>query len=243
VQWIVFVPSFLAHTEHYFDLTGSLTYITLVLAAWAFADPDPRALLIGSLVLVWALRLGTFLFRRVRADGADRRFQQMKHKFLWFLMTWTIQGAWVLVTLAAGLAAMTSPDAVDLGALALLGAALWAIGFVIEVVADQQKRRFKADPHRETEFITSGLWAWSRHPNYFGEILLWIGVALIALPALSGWQWVTLISPFFVIVLLTQVSGVPMLERRADKKWGGDPRYQAYKESTPVLVPRPPSGP
>jgi steroid 5-alpha reductase family enzyme len=240
VQWLAFVPAFAKQTEHYFDLTGSLTYITLLICALLFSTVDVRSLLIAVLVFVWAARLGTFLFRRVRADGADRRFQRIKPDFLRFLMTWTLQAAWVLVTLAAALAAITSVESAPLGALALLGVLLWLGGFVIEVVADQQKRAFRRDPDRQTDFITSGLWAWSRHPNYFGEILLWFGIAVIAVPVLSGWQWLTLISPLFVVVLLTRISGIPMLERRADKKWGSDPLYQDYKRRTPVLVMRPP---
>ncbi|MGD8865403.1 MAG: DUF1295 domain-containing protein, partial [Anaerolineales bacterium] len=106
--------------------------------------------------------------------------------------------------------------------------------------ADAQKSRFKADPNNEGDFISSGLWAWSRHPNYFGEIMLWIGVALIAAPVLRGWQWVTMISPVFVTLLITQVSGVPMLEKRADETWGGQEDYEQYKKNTPVLIPRPP---
>ena len=113
------------------------------------------------------------------------------------------------------------------------------LGFAFEAVADSQKSRFRADPANKGRFIHTGLWAWSRHPNYFGEIVLWIGVAIIALPVLRGWQWVTLISPVFVTLLLTRVSGVPMLEKRADEKWGGQEDYEAYKERTPVLVPRP----
>jgi steroid 5-alpha reductase family enzyme len=116
---------------------------------------------------------------------------------------------------------------------------VWVFGFVIEVTADSQKSRFRADPENKGKFIHTGLWAWSRHPNYFGEIVLWIGVAVIALPILRGWQWLTLISPVFVTLLLTRISGVPMLEKRADEKWGGQEDYEAYKERTPVLVPRP----
>jgi steroid 5-alpha reductase family enzyme len=108
-------------------------------------------------------------------------------------------------------------------------------------VSDAQKNRFRADPANRGKFIQTGLWAWSRHPNYFGEIVLWIGVAIIALPVLRGWQYLTLISPVFVTLLLTRVSGVPMLERRADEKWGGQEDYEAYKARTPVLIPRPPS--
>ena len=109
-----------------------------------------------------------------------------------------------------------------------------------EVVADTQKSAFKADPANAGRFITTGLWSWSRHPNYFGEITLWTGMAVLALPVLSGWNWVALISPVFVFVLLTRISGIPMLEHRARKRWGDDPAFQAYTANTSVLVPLPP---
>ena len=115
------------------------------------------------------------------------------------------------------------------------------IGFGIEAVSDSQKTTFKNDPANTGAFINVGLWRWSRHPNYFGEIMLWTGMAIMVLPALRGWQYATLISPAFVFVLLTRVSGLPMLERRSDKKWGGQPDYEAYKAATPVLMLRPPN--
>ncbi len=241
IQWAMFIPAYVYQTEHYFDLTGSLTYISLATIAIVMGQFDPRALLIGMLVIVWAGRLGTFLFRRIRQAGEDRRFRSIKTDFLQFFMTWTLQGLWVTVTFGAGLAAMTSANEVPLGLIAFAGLAFWLAGFAIEVVADAQKSRFKADPANQDAFIDVGLWRWSRHPNYFGEIVLWIGITLIALPALQGWQYATLISPVFVIVLLTKISGVRMLENRSDKRWGNDPAYQAYKASTPVLVPRPPA--
>tara|TARA_B100001564_G_C20280847_1_gene508004 strand:- start:148 stop:609 length:462 start_codon:yes stop_codon:yes gene_type:complete len=145
-------------------------------------------------------------------------------------------GLWVFLTMAAGLAAITSDVTIPLGIMAYLGLALWIVGFTIEVIADKQKRVFKKQQNKEKEFITTGLWAWSRHPNYFGEITLWAGLTLIALPVLSGWQLVTLISPVFVYVLLTRISGIPMLENRAIKKWGSDPEYVDYLERTPSLI-------
>jgi steroid 5-alpha reductase family enzyme len=156
-------------------------------------------------------------------------------------MAWTLQGLWVFLTLAAALAAITSERSLPLGIVAWVGLAIWIAGFAIEATADAQKQAFRSDPANRGRFIRSGLWAWSRHPNYFGEITLWVGVALIALPILSGWQYLTLISPVFVYLLLTRVSGIPMLEARADERWGGDADYEDYKARTPVLFPRPPA--
>lgn len=241
VNIVVFVPSFLARTEHYFDLTGSLTYLTVTIVAFVSTDDaDARTVLLAAMIAIWAARLGTFLFRRVTRDGGDGRFDSLKTDRLVFLRVWVLQGLWVTVTAGAALAAMTAGDKVDLGPVGIIGAGLWVVGFSIEVTSDRQKTAFRADAANEGRFITTGLWAWSRHPNYFGEITLWLGIAVLALPALSGWQHVTLVSPLFVFVLLHYVSGVPLLERRAERRWGADPSYQAYKAATPLLVPRPP---
>lgn len=237
LHWIIFIPSFAFQTEHYFDLTGSISYLSAVaLAFYLNPSVDPRDLLIGLLIVVWAVRLGSFLFMRVKQDGKDDRFTIMKTQFHWFLMTWTLGGLWVFLTMAAGLAAITSDTTQPFGLMAYLGLALWIFGFSIEVIADRQKRVFKKNQQKEKEFITSGLWAWSRHPNYFGEITLWIGLTLIALPVLSGWQLVTLISPVFVYILLTKISGIPLLENRGMKKWGSDPEYIDYVNRTPALI-------
>jgi len=240
IQWLVFIPAYLLQSEKFFDLTGSITYISVTAIAVLFSPVvDGRSILLLALVVIWAARLGTFLFRRIQKAGKDARFDEIKPSFLRFLNTWTLQGLWVTFTLAAALAAITTTTRKELGLFALIGFLVWAFGFAIEVVADLQKSRFRADPENKGKFIHTGLWAWSRHPNYFGEIVLWIGVAVIALPILQGWQWVTLISPVFVTLLLTRISGVPMLEKRADEKWGGQEDYEAYKKRTPVLIPRP----
>lgn len=241
INWLAFVPANAAKTERFYDLTGSITYISVTLAALVLADrPDVRAYVVTGLVVVWALRLGTFLFRRVMRDRGDNRFDEIKVSPIRFFMTWTLQGLWVLLTAAAAWAIITAEARETLGWIGYAGIAIWLVGFAIEALADRQKSEFKKDPDNEGRFISTGLWAWSRHPNYFGEITLWLGVAIIAVPVLSGWRWLVLISPVFVALLITQVSGVPMLERRADERWGGDPDYEAYKRSTPVLIPRPP---
>lgn len=240
IQWLAFIPAYLNQTERFFDLTGSITYITVTTATVVLSPGlGGRSLLLLALVALWAIRLGLFLFRRVQKAGKDARFDEIKPSFLRFLNTWTLQGLWVTLTLSAALAAITAPQGKPLGPFALIGVLIWATGFAIEVVADRQKRRFRAKPENEGRFIQTGLWAKSRHPNYFGEIVLWIGVAVIALPTLSGWRWVTLISPVFVTLLLTQISGIPILEQRADDKWGGQDDYETYKKETPVLIPWP----
>lgn len=239
IQWVAFIPAYVRQTEKYFDLTGSITFIAVITIA-VLASPmvDGRSLLLWVLVVAWAGRLGSFLFRRIMKTGKDARFDDLKPSFVRFLLTWTLQGLWVTVTLAAALAAITTTTRRSLGAFALLGLGLWAVGFTLEVVADLQKSRFRANPANDGRFITTGLWARSRHPNYFGEIVLWLGVAVIAIPVLRGWQWVTMLSPVFVTLLLVFVSGVPLLEQRADETWGGRTDYESYKERTPVLVPR-----
>lgn len=242
INWVVFIPSNQARTEKYYDLTGSATYITVTVVAVLLSDDlDARAIIVTAMVGLWAIRLGTFLFRRIRRDGRDGRFDEIKTNPLRFFMAWTLQGLWVLLTAAAALAIITSSDRRSIGWVAIVGIIVWVAGFTIEVVADRQKSAFKRQPANEGWFISSGLWAWSRHPNYFGEITLWTGIAIMAVPILSGWRWVVLISPLFVTLLLTRISGLPMLEARADKRWGDEEDYQEYKRTTPVLVPRPPS--
>ena len=239
IQWLVFFPAYWRQTEKYFDLTGSLTYIIIsTLALFLSAGVDGRAILVWALVVIWAVRLGTFLFGRIKKAGKDDRFDELKPSFIRFLNVWTIQGLWVTFTMAAALVTITTANRKDLDLFALVGFLVWVFGFSMEVVADYQKSRFNADPNNKGMFIQSGLWSRSRHPNYFGEIMLWIGIAVIALPVLQGWQWVALISPIFVTLLITRVSGVPLLEKKADQKWGGQADYEAYKKGTPVLIPR-----
>ena len=240
-QWLIFIPSYIFETEHYFDLTGSLTYVSVMLLAILFTvDISLRDILLALFVWIWAFRLGSFLFIRVKKAGSDGRFDLMKKDFWWFLMTWTIQGLWVFLTLAMALAAITSESKMAIDIFAIVGTLIWIFGFSIEVIADQQKTNFKDDPANKDKFITVGLWSWSRHPNYFGEMVLWIGIALIAFPVLIGWQLIALISPIFVIFLLTRISGVTMLESRGYKKWGDDEEYKNYIKNTSVLIPLPP---
>jgi steroid 5-alpha reductase family enzyme len=242
IQWIAFIPSYIYRTEKFYDLTGGITYLSVIAVAVRLSPTvDARTMIMAGMVTLWAIRLSTFLYRRIHAAGEDRRFREIKQSFPRFLLAWTLQALWVSFSLAAALAAITSNLRAELGAYAIIGFLVWLFGFAFEVIADRQKSAFKAQPENKDKFITSGLWSWSRHPNYFGEIVLWFGVTIIALPVLQGWQWVTLISPIFIVILLTKISGVNLLEARADEKWGGQKDYETYKAKTPVLIPKPPS--
>ena len=239
VQWIGLIHARLFETEHYFDLVGSLTYITVtVFAVQQVAEIGLRQQIIAGVVIVWAARLGPFLFRRIQKAGEDRRFRKIKLSTPRFLLTWTLQGTWVFLTAGAALAAIMTSNTAPLGTVFYVGASMWVLGFAVEVIADSQKSAFKADPANENKFITTGIWARAQHPNYFGEILLWAGVAVMALPSLSGSAMIFLISPVFVAVLLTRISGVPLLRKTAGARWGDDPEYQAYLKNTPLLIPR-----
>ena len=239
VQWLGLIHARLFETEHYFDLVGSLTYITITLFAVQQAvDIGLRQQIMAGVVVVWAARLGPFLFRRIQRAGEDRRFRKIKLSTPRFLVTWTLQGMWVFITAGAALAAIMTPNTAALGAVFYVGAAMWVLGFAVEVIADNQKSAFKADPANENKFITTGIWARAQHPNYFGEILLWAGVAVMALPSLTDSAMIFLISPVFVAVLLTRISGVPLLRKTAGARWGDDPEYQAYLKNTPLIIPR-----
>ena len=245
IQWLIFLPSYFYHTEHYYDLTGSITYIIVISLSYywkisSFSDTalDMRSFILFLLVFLWAIRLGSFLFHRVIVKGEDRRFNEWKHSFPLFLRTWTYQGMWIFFTSLACLTAISSKLIKGDGYLFYLGIIIWFIGFSFESISDHQKKNFNADKKNKGKFISHGLWGLSRHPNYFGEVVLWFGISIIALPVLEGWQYLSLISPVFVYLLLTKGSGVPILEAYADKKWGKSKKYQSYKSATPVFFPK-----
>lgn len=239
LQWIAFIPAYILQTERFYDLCGSITYLAVIGFAILLVDElDTRSVVLASLVSLWAIRLGSFLFIRICQDGSDSRFDEIKADFGRFLSAWTLQGLWVLVTIGCALAAITGLEKAPFDWMAVAGLLLWSLGFLIETIADYQKRAFRSKVKDNHNFIESGLWAYSRHPNYFGEILLWIGIAIIAYPALYGWQLATLISPLFVIFLLTKVSGIPLLEAKANGRWHDNQAYQAYKKRTPILIPK-----
>lgn len=243
IQWIAFIPAYVFQTEKFYDLTGTLTYLSvtwyaLYMSSDKFTNLNGASIAIVLLISIWAIRLGSFLFSRIHKDGEDKRFRTIKPSATQFFMTWTLQGLWVSLCSMCALTAISSESGVVVNAFYYLGIGLFIYGFYTEVKADNEKSKFRSVPENREKFITTGLWAKSRHPNYFGEIVLWTAIAVISLPSLSGLQYITLISPIFTYVLLVHVSGVRMLEARGQKKWGHLEEYKAYQKSTPMLFPK-----
>ena len=241
-HWIIAVPSLITSSEKYFDFTGMVATLLLVLTSMfallsSGAEASIRSVFVATFVSVWTLRLGIFLYKRIVKAGEDIRFRDIKKSLPKFLMTWTLSALWVFLTTVNAITLIALNPLEPIGIFFIMGALLWLLGFGFEVIADRQKKYFSEQPKNEGRFITQGLWSVSRHPNYFGEIILWAGIAIISLPFLSGWQYVTLVSPVFVFLLLTRISGLPFLEDKAEKKWGEDKDYIEYKKRTPILVP------
>ena len=242
IQWIAYIPAFIFKTEKFYDLTGSLTYITAILFALystnTFQNLDLGSLIIGLAIIMWAVRLGSFLFMRIHKDKKDGRFDSIKTSFSQFFMTWTLQGMWVFICSSAALVAIANPTGVVINSIFILGAALFVLGFVVEVIADNQKTAFRSIPENKDSFINEGLWARSRHPNYFGEITLWTGITVMGISTFEGMNYLAIFSPIFSYLLLVYVSGVRMLEYRGLKKWGHLHDYKDYKKNTPKLIPK-----
>ena len=234
VQWTFFIPAYVFQTEKFYDLIGSITYLSVVLfTLYSSAVKPIESLVVVACVVVWAIRLGSFLFLRIKKDGEDKRFRSIKPSFTRFFMTWTLQGTWVSMCLLCVLTAISSNTGVGSGFTFWLGLFLFVVGFALEVVADIQKSNFRKLLSNKDKFITSGLWGRSRHPNYLGELVLWIGIAVMSIASLEGLQYLTLISPLFVYVLLMYISGVRMLEESGEKKWGHLDEYKKHVQDTP----------
>ena len=239
IQWVAYIPAYIFQTEKFYDLTGSLSYLTVIWFVFFSSNNlsglNIQNLIVVTLISIWAIRLGTFLFGRIHKDGEDKRFRTIKTSASQFFMTWTLQGMWVSICTMCAITAISSSQGIIANSLFYLGLAFFIVGFAIEVVSDQQKSAFRAVPENKEKFITSGLWSKSQHPNYFGEILLWSAIALLSISSLNGTQYLTLISPIFTYVLLVYISGVRMLDDMGNKKWGHLEEYKEYKRNTPTL--------
>ena len=242
IQWIAFIPAFIFKTEKFYDLTGSITYIAAIsfslYATNSFKDVHIGNLIVGFSIIIWAIRLGSFLFMRIHRDKKDGRFDSIKKSFSQFFMTWTLQGMWVFICSSAAFIAIANPKGVEVNSIFILGVLIFIFGFLIEVIADNQKTNFRSKVANKDSFINEGLWAKSRHPNYFGEITLWTGISIMSISTFQGMNYLALFSPIFSYLLLVYVSGIRMLELRGHKKWGHLEEYKKYKQDTPKLIPK-----
>ena len=243
MQWVAWIPASIGKTERFYDLTGGLTYITIVgFSLWAGSRSEPissRELIVSLLVIIWSLRLSSFLYLRIHRTGKDGRFDKLKTSSIRFLVPWTIQGLWVFLTMIVVIVINTQADSAPaLGIWDGIGLSIWILGFSIEVIADNQKTVFNSEPNNQGKWIDCGLWSYSRHPNYLGEVLLWTGIAFFGVSCFTGLEKIAWISPLFIYLLLTRISGIPILDRRALEKWGDDSEYQIYRKNTPLLFPR-----
>ena len=242
IHWIAYIPAYVFQTEKFYDLTGSVTYLSVVwfvfLSTYQSISLNFGNLILVLLISIWTIRLGLFLFMRIHKAGEDKRFRTIKTSASQFFMTFTLSGLWVTLCSMCALVAISSPEGLVMNALTYVGIILFIIGFGIEIVADNQKTAFRSIEANKDSFITSGLWSKSRHPNYFGEVLLWFAIAVISFSSLEGLQLITLISPVFTYILLVYISGVRMLEDMNDKKWADDEQYKSYKKNTPMLFPK-----
>lgn len=239
IQWGFFLlHGWPQRSEKLYDASGSLTHLALVFDAVTLAaNRAPRQTVNGLLAVIWCTRLGTFLFNRIARDSKDDRFTELKKNFFSFSIAWNMQVAWVFLLELPILICNANSNQPALGWPDGLGWGLWGIGFLLQCVADAEKFSFRSDPANRNKFITTGTWRYSRHPNYFGEMLMWAGISCSCAASFQDWQWLGLVSPFFDAFLLLCVSGVPLLEKAGEEKWGHDPAYRHYMQNTSCIVP------
>ena len=242
LQLIGFIPSFYLKSEKYYDLFGGLTFVSsiflmLFLKIRIANNLSTREIILASCVLLWTIRLSFFLFQRVKRVGKDVRFDNLKFSFSKFLLAWMTQGLWVFICLFPTLIVFSSPTNNEIFYL-IFGGLVYLVGLVTEIIADYQKTIHNRQNNKHKKFITSGLWSISRHPNYFGEILIWTGITIICFPVFSGFKYLAFITPIFIYFLLNYISGVNLLEERAKEKWGKDPEYLKYLKNTPKFFPK-----
>lgn len=247
MQMVVFILHAAPNrSEKYFDVTGSITFLTTVVYSFLKGNKTPafdRPTLVSFCVLAWAIRLGTFLLRRILRDKHDRRMKEFKANLVLFAGTWSMQGSWVsVVALPAYLLNLSPESSSALGWVDALGLFIWASGWALQLTADYQKWAFRNEDQNKNRFITAGVWRYSRHPNYFGEMALWFGLSLVAWNDIGGDDgMLAFASPLFTVFLLSFLSGIPLLEQYANRKWGKDKQYMEYKAQTSILIPWIPS--
>lgn len=241
IQWLIFIPSSILQTERFYDLTGSATYLILVLTASIISYTNNlltiQKIIIALSIGAWALRLGSFLFIRVLRAGEDKRFEHVKTAPRLFFMFWTLQGVWITICLAPALVAILHNDVSNDLLIFSFGLIIFVFGFIYEAIADRQKSVFNSNPTNQGKFINQGLWYYSRHPNYFGEFMVWAGITIMAFQFLGGFAYLALVSPIFTFIQINFISGASILQKRGLEKWGDESDYILYMKNTPKYIP------
>jgi steroid 5-alpha reductase family enzyme len=225
------------------DIGWGLGYVVVAWSARLLGESDgnPRATLQVALVTLWGLRLGLYLLNRNWGRDEDYRYAAMRRRvgpsYTWksIYLVFGLQGVLILSVSLPIQAVQGLPSSIPLGPLDAWAVLLFGIGFYFEVVGDYQLTQFKANAENEGKVMDTGVWAWTRHPNYFGDALQWWALGLFAV-SVPGAAW-TLIGPAVMTFLLLRISGVHLLERGLRKR---KPDYEAYAARTPTFIPRPP---
>ncbi|KAL2612715.1 hypothetical protein R1flu_024407 [Riccia fluitans] len=224
------------------DFAGTTNFVVLaVLTLLLNGTYHYRQLVLTTFVILWGLRLALFLLFRILSWGEDKRFDDKRDNLIRFAVFWILQAVWVWTVSLPVTVLNGSGKNPEFGPRDYVGWGMWAVGMIIEAVADQSKLNFKNAPQNTGRWCDAGLWSWSRHPNYFGEMLLWWGVFLATTPVLSGGQWGVIASPLLLCALLLFLSGIPILESSSDKRHRNNPEYVRYKKTTSPLIPLPPA--
>eukprot|EP00397_Hematodinium_sp_SG-2012_P047652 GEMP01054287.1.p1 GENE.GEMP01054287.1~~GEMP01054287.1.p1 ORF type:complete len:287 (+),score=1.61 GEMP01054287.1:55-861(+) len=241
IQAVFAVTAILLNTEKFFDFVGSLTFITCTLLSVFYESIDVHEMKMvqAFCICIWAGKLGSFLLYRVICSKGDKRFVEIKKSPIRFFGVWMIQGAWVYLNMLPSLLVFSAKkENPELVSISLAGWVIFAFGLIFETVADYQKTVFRNMPENKDKYITTGLWSISRHPNYFGEIVLWYGLFIAAAPYFtSACAYLTVICPTLTTLMIIYVSGVPMLEKSGMEKWVNDPKYVEYLQTTSCIVP------
>jgi len=229
-------------TDKLTDISYSLSFflLTLFLLLTSGQTLSYHKILVSAAILVWSTRLGGYLLYRIIKIGKDARFDDKRGNFIKFLKFWLLQATTVWLVMLPFSLYITSPFDEGSPTFTLIGIVLFSLGLLIESISDAQKFRYRSTPENKAHWVDVGLWKYSRHPNYFGELLVWWGLFIVVVPLLRGFDWLTVLGPLSITLLLLFVSGIPLLEKSADRKYGNNPEYLSYKESTSILIPLPP---
>ncbi|CAD6206336.1 unnamed protein product [Miscanthus lutarioriparius] len=241
-QLLFFIITALLRFDKVTDFAGSTNFVIIAIltlalkGAWHF-----RQIVLTVLVTIWGLRLGLFLLMRILQWGEDRRFDKMRDNLGKLAFFWIFQAVWVWSVSLPVTVVNASDRNPSIEARDIIGWIIWLVGICVEATADQQKLVFKNSPSNRGKWCHVGLWKYSRHPNYFGEMFLWWGIFVASTPVLSDAEWLVILGPIFLTLLLLFVSGIPLLESSADKRYGRLEEYRVYKNITSPLIPLPPA--